>query len=436
MTRRSPWRGVMGVLALATATAVLAVLWHNWGDLLGPAPRTEAPAANAERLQHGQILAHAGNCLACHTARGGAPGAGGRPIETPFGVVYSSNLTPDPSTGLGAWTALDFWRALHWGRSRDGRLLNPAFPYEHTSRLSREDSDALYLWLRTLAPVTQSPPPHQLPWPLGSQAALALWRTAFFEPQAPEPPAGRSAEFVRGAYLVEGLGHCAACHAPRNALGASAGVSVLSGAAMPGGAWYAPSLVDDRETALASTPLAEVVRLLQTGHHAQASASGPMAEVVQQGLQHLPHSDLLAMATYLRERTLQATPAPARPEAPAAKARWAEQGQRLYARHCADCHGTQGQGVPGIYPALSGRTAVALHDTRNLVQWVLHGGYGVATAGHPRPFGMPPYLLTLTDADIAAVLTHVRQGLPQPGPRLAEVTPLQVLRLRTEQAQR
>lgn len=436
MTRRQTWRTLLTVLTLAASTALLAVLWHNWGDLLGTAPVADAPPVNPELLQRGELLARAGNCLACHTARGGEPGAGGRPIDTPFGVVYSSNLTPEPDTGLGAWRAVDFWRALHWGRSRDGRLLNPAFPYEHTSRISRADSDALYLWLRTLAPVRQSPPPHQLPWPLGSQAALAVWRTLFFEPQAPIAQAEPTEAYQRGAYWVEGVGHCAACHAPRNALGAGAGVRVLTGAPMPGGAWYAPSLVDDAQTALASTPLNDVVRLLQTGHSAHASTAGPMAEVVQQGLQHLPEQALWDMATYLRERTLQ-TPAPTpRTAAPAAKASWAELGRQVYTQHCADCHGAQGQGVPGLYPALSGRPAVALSDSRNLVQTVLHGGYGVATQGHPRPFGMPPYLLTLSDAEIAAVLTHVRQGLPQPGPRLSEVTPLQVLRLRTQQTGR
>ncbi len=422
---------LLGGLVLLTT----AVVWHNWGDLLTATQNAPSPAVTPQTLQRGEYLVRAGNCIACHTTRGGAPLAGGRAIETPFGAVYSSNLTPDAETGLGRWNTQDFWNALHHGRSRGGRLLAPAFPYEHTSLLGRDDTDAMFAWLRSQPAVQQPQPAHTLTWPLGTQPALAVWRTLFFAPQTFTPDPQQNAEWNRGAWLVQGLGHCAACHSPRNALGASGGVADLSGGLMPVLNWYAPSLLSDRETGLASTELAEVVRLLQTGRNAHATVSGPMAEVVQHSLQHLSREDLQATAVYLQARARQAgtgterkTPAPVR-------ASVAEHGTKVYERHCVTCHGEQGQGVPGIYPALTGNRAVLLNDPTNLVQSVLYGGYAPATAGHPRPFGMPPFVLELEDRDIAAVLTHLRMALQPEGQKAGEVTPLQVNRIRAETTQ-
>ena len=441
---------VSGLLLLAAvALLTLAVLWHNWGDLLAPAQPTPANSANAntsaDTLQRGHYLVRAGNCMACHTTRGGAPLAGGRAIETPFGAVYSSNLTPDADTGLGRWSTQDFWNALHHGRSRGGRLLAPAFPYEHTSVITREDSDAMFAWLQVQTPVRQATPAHTLRWPLGTQAAMAVWRTLFFAPQPFAPDPAQSTEWNRGAYLVQGLGHCAACHSPRNALGASAGVANLSGGLMPIVNWYAPNLLSDRETGLASAPLAETVRLLQTGQSAQASVSGPMAEVVQHSLQHLHPEDLQAMALYLQSRAQQVSgSASGSASAPAVlaaaqpapvRASVASHGLKVYERHCATCHGARGEGVPGIYPALAGNRAVLLNDPTNLVQTVLSGGYGPVTKGEPRPFGMPPFVLELEDRDIAAVLTHLRMALQPEGRKAGEVTPLQVNRIRAENDQ-
>ena len=424
-----------GLLAALGLTLLLvAVLWHNWGDLLS-APKPLPAATTPETLQRGEYLVRAGNCIACHTPRGGAPLAGGRAIDTPFGAVYSSNLTPDAETGLGRWSAQDFWNALHHGRSRGGRLLTPAFPYEHTSVITREDSDAMFAWLQSQPPVRQAQPAHTLTWPLGTQPALAVWRALFFEPQPFQPDPKQDAEWNRGAYLVQGLGHCAACHSPRNALGASAGVAELSGGLMPVVNWYAPNLSDERETGLASTPLAEIVRLLQTGRNAQASVSGPMAEVVQHSLQHLKPEDLQAMAVYLQSRARQAGHVAERKAPAPVRASVAELGSKVYERHCATCHGEQGEGATGIYPALRGNRAVLLTEPTNLVQTVLFGGFGPSTAGHPRPFGMPPFVLELEDRDIAAVLTHLRMALQPEGSKAAEVTPLQVNRIRAESTQ-
>ena len=234
---------------------------------------------------------------------------------------------------------------------------------------------------------------------------------------------------------MQGLGHCAACHSPRNALGASGGVADLTGGLMPVVNWYAPSLLSERETGLASTPLAEIVRLLQTGRNTQATVSGPMAEVVQHSLQQLTPEDLQAIAMYLQSRARQAPREAARLAPPSVRASVAEHGAKVYERHCATCHGEQGQGVPGIYPTLAANRAVLLSDPTNLVQSVLYGGYAPATVGHPRPFGMPPFVLELEDRDIAAVLTHLRMALQAEGSKAGEVTPLQVNRIRAETTQ-
>lgn len=432
--------GLMGVLLALAAYVVV----DNWGShwFGRPNASTLAPASplgnapqNAAQIERGQYLARVGNCIACHSAKGAPPLAGGRRIDTPFGGVFSSNLTPDPATGLGQWSADDFWQALHHGRSKNGRLLVPAFPYNHTSVITREDSDALLAWLHSLAPVQQAPTPHTLVWPVGTQPALAVWRSLFFKPTPFVADAKQSAEWNRGAYLVQGLGHCAACHSPRNALGASGPVDELSGGLMPIVNWYAPDLTRDSETGLASTPLAEIVRLLGTGTSAQAQTSGPMAEVVQHGTQYMNPADLQAMAVYLQSRAQKISAA----ETPAARApvslRVAEMGLKTYERHCAQCHGDQGQGVRTssgqvAYPALAGNRAVQLRDPTNLVQMVLYGGYAPTTAGHPRPFGMPPFVLELDDRDIAAVLTHLRT---QWGNQGGEVTALQVNRIRASQ---
>jgi len=435
--RRSAWISLISLLVM-----VVAVAWDNWGDLLAPSKPASAAAVKASEVQieQGRYLALAGNCMACHTTRGGAPLAGGRRIDTPFGGVYSSNLTPDPETGLGRWTPQDFWLAMHRGRSASGRLLTPAFPYNHTSVVTREDSDAIFAWLNTLAPVAQAQPAHTLTWPFGTQPALAVWRSLFFEPSPFQADKTQSAEWNRGAYLVQGLGHCAACHSPRNALGATGPVNDLSGGLMPVVNWYAPNLTQDAETGLASTPLPEIVRLLSTGASNTAQTNGPMGEVVQHSLQHLKEADLLAMAVYLQSRAQRAThPAPDTAKlarsSTLVSAQVATQGAKVYERQCLQCHGEQGEGLKTAagevaYPSLAGNRAVLLQDPTNLVQLVLYGGYGPATQGHPRPFGMPPAVLELHDHDIAAVLTHLRT---QWGNRAGEVTPLQVNRIRAAQ---
>lgn len=416
-----------GVLALA-ALAGAAVYGLNLRDET-PIPSTTPPpaaqAASPELLARGAYLAKAGNCMTCHTARGGAAYAGGRGIDTPFGTVYASNLTPDEKTGIGSWSAEHFWRALHNGRSKDGRLLYPAFPYPNYTQVTRADSDALYAYLRSLPAVAQNNTAHALRWPYGTQGALAVWRALYFSPGVHQADNAQTAEWNRGAYLVRGLGHCAACHTARNALGATDDKLDLAGGAIPMQNWYAPSLTAAHEAGVANWEVRDIVRLLQTGVSPTASTTGPMAEVVLQSTQHLSTEDLTAVAVYLK--ALPPSPPPAVQAPPNVSSQRAERAAQLYGDHCAQCHGAQGEGVPKAYPALAGNRAVTMPAKANLVQIVLNGGYAPATEGNPRPFGMPPFVLRLDDADIALVLTHIRTAW---GNQASEVTQLEVNRLR------
>lgn len=419
------------LIALAAALLALlaaAVAWLNQrGEPAippGAAPADGTPA----QIERGAYLARAGNCAACHTARGGAPYAGGRGIPTPFGTVYASNLTPDPDTGLGRWSADHFWRALHHGRSADGRLLYPAFPYPDYTRVTRADSDALYAYLRSLPAVKQANRPHALDFPYRTQAALAVWRALFFRPGVFEPDPAQSPPWNRGAYLVRGLGHCGACHGGRNVLGATPdGGQSLAGGVIPMRQWYAPALTSPQQAGVADWPAADIVALLRDGVSPRGSVLGPMAEVVLGSTQHLDEADLGAIATFLKSLpqtpTQRATARPADPQVLAA-------GEQAYADHCASCHGAQGEGGRSaagalLYPALRGSRLVAMDPPANLVRVIVHGGYAPATRGNPRPFGMPPYGLLLDDARIAAIATWLRHR-----EGATPVAPLEVARLR------
>lgn len=429
---------IIAALGLLAAVAVCSIWLLNVRDETDVNIRMASAAPTPELLARGAYLARAGNCMGCHTARGGAPYAGGRGIDTPFGTVFTSNLTPDEKTGLGTWSPAYFWRALHNGRSKNGRLLYPAFPYTNYTQVTREDSDALFAYLKSLPPVAQFNKAHALQFPYNSQAALAVWRALFFKPGSYAPDASKNAEWNRGAYLVNGLGHCSACHTARNALGANEDAG-LAGGLIPQQNWYAPSLLAAHEAGVADWSVEDVVRLLKTGMSDKASVSGPMSEVVLGGTQYLQEADLTAMATYLKSLP----PAPASDAdisvmsgAAAGKSRdvsasFAATGAKIYEQNCAQCHGDDGKGVKNAYPALAGNRAVNLPQTVNLVQIVLNGGFAPATAGNPRPFGMPPFVLVLTDTDIASVLTHIRGSW---GNQASAVSTLEVNRIREASA--
>ena len=393
------------------------------------------PNADSTLVARGAYLARAGNCMGCHTTRGGVPWAGGRGIDTPFGTVFSSNLTPDTATGMGNWSADDFWGALHHGRSKDGHLLYPAFPYTNYTQITRPDADALFAYLRSLPKVIQTNRAHALRWPYSTQVALYAWRSLYFTPGTYTAAADKSASWNRGAYLVQGLGHCSACHTARNALGGSGQQTDLAGGLIPMQNWYAPSLSSGSEAGVAGWDTTQVVTLLKTGISARGTVLGPMADVVLGSTQHLSDDDLTAIAVYLRDlpggHRIAAAAPPASLTA-SSTARVPDRGARIFEKHCADCHGSTGAGVPGAYPSLAGNRAVTLPLAANLAQVVMYGGFAAATQGNSRPYGMPPYLLQLGDADIAAVLTYIRGAW---GNSASAVTELEVNRFRSMQKQ-
>jgi mono/diheme cytochrome c family protein len=411
-------RLVLALLVLvAAALAAVAIFWPRVQHVPSASPAAWAPTPN--NIARGAYLARAGDCIACHTVRGGPAYAGGRALDTPFGRLYGPNLTPDRETGIGAWSADDFWNALHNGIGRDGRLLYPAFPYTNYTRVTRADSDALYAYFRSLAPVRQTNRPHELAFPYNQQAVLAGWRLLYFRPQVFAPEAARGAQWNRGAYLVEGLGHCSACHSERNRLGASG--DTLSGGLIPTIGWYAPSLAAGSQAGMKDWDKAHIVALLGTGVSPRGTATGPMAEVVARSLQHLSQDDLGAMADYLQ--SLPPADAPAAPQGEPASRQVLDQGRRIYETRCVDCHGEDGRGKAPAYPPLAGNRAVTLTPAVNAIRIVLNGGFPPGTKGNPRPYGMPPYSHELDDAEVAAVLSYARAswGNAAPGVSAAEV---------------
>jgi mono/diheme cytochrome c family protein len=401
-------RRVAGLVALGLAGLALAV----WLD--GRAPRDGRPivtdvTTGADGAARGAYLALAGHCAGCHTARGGVPYAGGRPIATPFGTIHASNLTPDAATGLGAWTADDFARAMHEGRSRDGRALYPAFPYTDYTRLTRADADALFAYLRSLPPASAPNRPHALRFPWNLPWLLDAWRLVHFRPARFEPDPTKDAAWNRGAYLVEGLGHCGACHTARDALGGPRGPA-LGGGTLAALGWHAPSLLDDAEGGVGGRSVEETAAWLATGLDARAVATGPMARVVAGSLQHLVPDDLRAMAVYLKALP-DAGAAAARPAAAArapAGAATLALGERLYRERCEDCHGADGEGAPPHWPALAGNRALTQASPVNAIRAVLHGGFAPATRANPRPYGMPPSGPELDDREAAALVSWLR----------------------------
>jgi mono/diheme cytochrome c family protein len=427
------WYAVFILLAIAVAVPLLVLAWQ-WrsepdSELRGPAVNTQAE--REQQVVRGAYLARAGDCMACHTARGGANYAGGRAIPTPFGDMVSPNITPDRKTGIGEWTADDFWRALHNGRGRDGRFLYPVFPYPNYTRISRADSDAMYAWFQTVPPVVQPNASHNLRFPYNQRLLLAGWRALFFRPGVFKPVAGQSAEWNRGAWLVQGPGHCNACHTARNALGATDTGADLAGGMIPIVNWYAPSLTSDAESGIGSWTISELAQWLKTGVSERGAVFGPMSEVVRESLQHLSDSDIRAMSVYLKSLP-QTSDTPSETSSVAAPGSAAQalrqQGATLYDKQCASCHGSQGEGAGLAYPPLAGNRALTSASAINPIRMVLHGGYPPSTAGNPRPYGMPPFGPSMSDDEVAAVVTFMRGAW---GNHADAVSPAEVQRYRT-----
>jgi mono/diheme cytochrome c family protein len=413
-------RGVAAALAAAVAVAGFAI-WvarPEWQE--EPVVETQI-VLTPGLVAKGEYLARAGNCIGCHTAPGQPAYAGGRAIATPFGDVYSSNLTPDEATGIGKWTSADFWRAMHYGKSRDGRRLFPAFPFTNYTRVTREDSDAIFAFLKSLEPVESPRIEPKVRFPFNTQLAMLVWRALYFMPgELPHDPA-RSPEWNRGAYLVEGLGHCDACHTARTALGGTDESASYGGGRIPMLGWDALPLA--LEQPMSDEDARDMAEVLKSGTSRRNVATGPMAEVVYYSLQYLSDEDIDAIVTYIR--SLPPSSRPRQPlEWPVGPQRAEElfkRGQVVYVERCAECHGDQGEGVPYKYPALAGNRLVAAPSPNNALHTLMLGGFGPSTRDNPRPHGMPPYAHQLSFEEIAAVLTYVRASWGNAAPAVSPI---------------
>ena len=385
---------VLAMLALLTDSSRLAIA---------------APAGDHDLVAKGEYLAHAGDCIACHTNPGGALFAGGFPMATPFGTIYSSNITPDPTTGIGSWTADQFYGAMHTGRFPDGGLIYPAMPFASYTKVTREDCDAIFAYLRSVPPVHQPNRPNDLRFPFNNRQLILGWRTLFFQEGEYQPDRTKSAEWNRGAYLVEGLGHCSMCHTPINALGGSSQSQAFEGGLIPMQNWYAPSLTSNKEAGLGEWSIEEIVDLLRIGVSHRGAVYGPMAEVTYDSLQYLNDTDVRAMAVYLKSLGQGNPLAPEVSGIPAPESSLLMSfGQTVYSTHCAICHAADGRGMPPDYPPLAGNPSIQMESSVNPIRMVLNGGFPPGTAGNPMPYGMPPFAQTLSDDEVAAVVTYIR----------------------------
>ena len=396
--RREAW-AILIALALCTASSIAA----------GAAP-------SPETIAKGKALTEAGGCAGCHTADPSKPYAGGKRIDTPFGGIYSVNLTPDMNTGIGRWSDEDFRRAMRYGELPDGASNYPAFPYPHFTRLTRDDVFAIRGYLGTLAPVNNAPPPPELRWPLNHRVVMRLWNYAFFRPGIFEPDQNKSAEWNRGGYLVEGIGHCGACHTPKNFFGAERQEARFSGGVVDG--WFAPRLDSAARGGLKSWSVDDVAEYLQSGRNAHSHASGPMARVVLGSTSRMSDADIRAIAVYLKEI------APAAPEATVSSpsAPQMANGEKLYKASCIACHELDGSGAPRIYPPLPGNANLQSADPLSAIRIVLDGAETITTARAPNTGSMPAYA-KMSDQDVADVVTYIRNawGNAAPAVTAAEV---------------
>ncbi|MPW06082.1 c-type cytochrome [Paraburkholderia sp. CNPSo 3155] len=374
-----------------------------------------SPDTRPEIVRRGEYLARAGDCIACHTAPRGRLFAGGLAMETPFGTLYSPNITPDPQYGIGTWSEEAFFKMMRTGRKPDGAPIYPAMPVAQYTKVTREDSNAIFAFLKTVEPVRQPNHPHTLRFPFNQRDLLYGWRTLYFHEGEFKPDPTKSVEWNRGAYLVEGLGHCTMCHTRINMLGGSSPREQFAGGLIPVQNWYAPSLTSDKDGGLGDWSIQDIVDLLQAGISNRGAVYGPMAEVTYHSLQHLSEEDIRAMAVYLKSLPDQggrktgpsATPNP----------KVFALGKQIYADKCAICHGDNGEGQLPHYPPLAGNQSIEMDSAVNPIRIVLNGGFPPGTKRNPQPFGMPPFGQELNDAEAAAVVTFIRtawgnHGLP------------------------
>jgi mono/diheme cytochrome c family protein len=405
--RRHAMRVILAILFLCTAFSV--------------AQAQSEPSA--ETLARGKALVIAGDCAGCHTADPAKPFAGGKRIETPFGAIYSPNLTPDRETGLGAWSDDDFVRAFRYGVAPDGSRYYPAFPYPYFTKLTRQDLLAIRAYLATLAPLRNTRPPPQLHWPLNYRVVMRAWNYFFFRPGIFEPNQQKSTEWNRGGYLVRGAAHCGTCHTPKNLFGAAKRGSAFGGGSADG--WFAPRLDGTERSGLKSWSADDIVEYLASGRNAKSHADGPMADVVVNSTSQMSDADIRAIAVYLKDLPA-GEPEPAVNPPPAAEM---AAGKALYDRACVACHETDGSGAPRIYPPLPGNANLQSADPGSTLRILLDGAQTVTTQRAPNAGSMPGYARQWSDQEIAAVTNYIRNAWGNAAP---PVSPAQVAKARKE----
>ncbi|MFT4121984.1 cytochrome c [Bradyrhizobium sp.] len=396
------------------------------GLLLCTAVASAAMASepSPELIAYGKTLVEAGDCAGCHTADPAKPFAGGKRIDTPFGAIYSPNLTPDRETGIGRWSDADFTRAIRYGIAPDGSNYYPAFPYPYFTRMTKNDTLAIRAYLATLSPVANRNRPPDLQWPFGYRGLMRAWNFLFFKPGLFEPDQSKSAEWNRGGYLVSGLGHCGACHTPKNYFGADKETLALSGNEV--GGWFAPRLDGAARTGLKSWSVEDIAEYLQSGRNARSHATGPMAEVVVNSTSKMSDADVRAMAVYLnslpsvRRETIVTPPDETEMEA----------GKAVYTKLCIACHEADGSGAPRIYPPLPANALLQSINPSSTLRIILDGAHTVTTPRAPNTGEMPGYAQQLSNEQVAAVTNYIRNSWGNAGPL---VTPAQVARARKEE---
>ena len=379
----------------------------------------QRPAASASLVERGRYLAAAGDCAGCHTLEGGAAYAGGRPLETPFGSVLSANLTPD-ATGLKSWNADQFYRAMHEGISANGDHLYPAFPYNYFAKMPRADTDALFAYLQSLPPVASKPDRNQLPFPFNIRALVSVWNLLYLDKTTYVADASHDEQWNRGAYLVEGPGHCAACHTPKTILGGPQKGHDFQGGAF--GPWFAPDLTPNGRTGLGGWTRDETVAFLKTGRNPHASASGEMGLVVQDSTSMLADDDLQAIAAYLADRVASPVASMTPPDTAQMKT-----GEAIFVDQCSACHLMHAQGQTLAFPPLARSANVQQSDPTTALHLILAGAQASPTRAAPTAFTMPAFAWKLDDKQVAAVATYIRNEWGNAAPA---VTPDQVARLR------
>jgi nicotinate dehydrogenase subunit B len=416
LKRRSTFATIAATCAALVGIAAATLPWRS----IPPIARPDASTYSAETIVRGRQLAALGNCAECHTNVNGVTNAGGRALETPFGIVYSTNITPDPETGIGAWSYPAFERSMREGIHRDGRHLYPAFPYNHFARTTDADLQALYAYLMAQTPVRAVNRETTLAFPFNFRPLMAGWNALFHQATVFEADAAQSAVWNRGAYLVEGLGHCGACHTPRNTLGAEkTAKTYLAGGTAEG--WEAPPLTS-RSHAPIPWSEDELFAYLRTGiSRFHGVAAGPMAPIVRD-LAAVPDSDIRAMAIYLASFN-DTTITPAAQEAMATRLETltsvkaisaSSMGGRIYEGACAVCHQVGGPVLFGSRPSLALNSNLHSSMPDNLIQIILHG---VETPVSSDLGYMPAFKNSLNDEQVAELVSYLRhQFAPDKAP--------------------